>query len=726
MRLRARLLCLITAALLPAFAVQIDFEREARQAREAAQREEALRLVRLVAADLESVVEGARQFLSAIANLDAVATGDAEACGRTLAGLSRDVPRYTVFSVLDAAGTIDCSVVREAVGWDLSHTALVQRAQASGEFTIGNYAVGLATRKHSLHVALPLKASRHGRDGMVVAALDLAWLAQRLAEVPLPPGGSAVVVDRNGTILGRWPDPERFLGTPASFQDLGSNDVRVDATTGIDGVRRIYAFGPLGGRTPGLQVGIGIDPAAAEAALARANRRGLLLIVLSGIAALLLASFAARRFLEQPVEALVTAMERWRAGDRTVRALADPHLRGLRARTEFGRIAAAFDQATAAVEAREAALRESEARFRQIAEALDDALVIVEPRRRRLLYASPAFARLFSLAGDPLQHRAEAFLDAVHPEDRATVRGLISHAPDQPFDAEYRVLRPDGAVRRVRHRRFPVQGSATGRVVGLITDVTEEREAAERQALLAREVDHRAKNVLTVVQSILRLTKADSPRAFTQAVEGRVAALARAHQLLSRSRWGGADLIELLREEFAPYAAGAKERTRGARRFLLQGPPLHLRPEAVQPIAMVVHELATNSAKHGALSLPGGTVRVTWEVDARLPDESPWLRLRWEEAGGPRVAAAPTRFGFGSRVVSTTVERQLGGEVRYDWDIDGLRCRIAVPIERLMSPPEEEPEALRDRPVSLSGRHGILDAPAEAADPAERCRAAVG
>ena len=256
----------------------------------------------------------------------------------------------------------------------------------------------------------------------------------------------------------------------------------------------------------------------------------------------------------------------------------------------------------------------------------------------------------------------------------------------------------------------------------MVSDVTEEREVAERQILLAREVDHRAKNVLAVVQSILRLTRADSPRAFAGAVEGRVAALARAHQLLARSRWDGADLVELRAGgNSPPIPPAVRGRPKGPERCLLNGPPLRLGPEAVQPVAMVVHELATNSAKHGALSVPGGLLRIDWDLIPREPDGAAWLRLRWTETGGPPIPSAPARFGFGSRVVTTTVERQLGGEVTFDWAPGGLRCEITVPAARLLQPHALQTELdLAEPPPAQPGRQAALGQAVEAVRPAER------
>jgi PAS domain S-box-containing protein len=720
MRLRARLLLLIGAALLPAVAVQVHYEREAAILREAGDRADALRLARLVGADIESVIEGAQQFLAAAANLDAVAGGDAASCSRTLAELSRDVPRYATFSVADAAGRVICAADPNSPGTDVADRDWYKRLQRGEDFALGGFAVGHATGRPSLHVAHALRADRHGRDGAVVAALDLDWLSRRLADVPLPPGGVVFLSDGAGTLLGHWPDPTRFVGSqapPRIMQALLEHDYGVNRATDIDGVQRNYALMPFSLRHAGIFVGVGLDTAQAEAALAAARRQALLLTGAGALATLLLGLFIATRFMERPVEALLQAMERWRAGDARARVGGDPRLGQSGGRGEFQRIAAAFDQAAEAVEARGMALRESESRFLQIAEAIDEALFIAEPDRQRMIFASPAAERLFGRRVDDFA----GFLEAVQPDQRAMVQAALSRPASQGFDIEYRARHPDGTERRLRHRRFPVHGSATGRVVGVVSDVTEEREVAERQILLAREVDHRAKNVLAVVQSILRLTRADSPRAFAGAVEGRVAALARAHQLLARSRWDGADLIELLQEEFAPYTARRRSRPKGPERCLLQGPPLRLGPEAVQPVAMVVHELATNSAKHGALSVPAGLLRIDWDLTAREPDGAAWLRLRWTETGGPPVPSAPARFGFGSRVVTTTVERQLGGEVTFDWAPGGLRCEITVPAARLLQPHTlpAEPD-LAEPPRALPERQAVSG---EAARPPERAGA---
>jgi two-component sensor histidine kinase len=199
-----------------------------------------------------------------------------------------------------------------------------------------------------------------------------------------------------------------------------------------------------------------------------------------------------------------------------------------------------------------------------------------------------------------------------------------------------------------------------------------------------REVDHRAKNALAVVQSVLRLTPRGEPEAFAAAVEARVAALARVHSLLAEGGWSGADLRALAERELAPYAPiGGDGGTARRAAVSLDGAPVPLAPAAVQPLAMVLHELATNAAKHGALSVPSGTVEVRWRAGRRTGEDG-LLRLSWTEAGGPPIASAPARRGFGTRVIEATVRGQLGGTVERRWERTGLVVEMALPLARVV------------------------------------------
>jgi PAS domain S-box-containing protein len=238
---------------------------------------------------------------------------------------------------------------------------------------------------------------------------------------------------------------------------------------------------------------------------------------------------------------------------------------------------------------------------------------------------------------------------------------------------EFRVRRPDGGLRWCLGRAVAVRdaGGRISRISGVTMDITERKDAEDRQSLLAREVDHRTKNVLAVVHAIVSLTRAEDIKQFSAAVEGRVQALARAHSLLSESRWCGAKIADLIQGELACY------RTPNLERIRISGKSLSLHPSAVQALALAVHELASNAAKHGALSVPSGSVEVTWE------SRDDQLELRWIERGGP-PSEPKTQLGFGMRVIKASVETQLSGTVEFDWGYDGLQCAICVPCRPKM------------------------------------------
>jgi PAS domain S-box-containing protein len=243
-----------------------------------------------------------------------------------------------------------------------------------------------------------------------------------------------------------------------------------------------------------------------------------------------------------------------------------------------------------------------------------------------------------------------------------------------------------GAPDRLRHwivSLYPIGPGGRAQAVSCVAeDVTERREAEEREHLLAREVDHRAKNLLAVVQGVVKLTRADTIDDFVDAVTGRIQSLGRAHSLLADSRWEGVDLRRLAIEELAPFGSNDPGRVR------IEGPALHLRPAAAQSFALVLHELATNAAKYGALATADGRVHLAWRLTAIVHGEDGCLDLHWRERGGPLVAP-PTRRGFGSSVIRNSVERQLGGAVVFDWQVEGLVCRLSVPARQLASPGPE-------------------------------------
>jgi PAS domain S-box-containing protein len=279
--------------------------------------------------------------------------------------------------------------------------------------------------------------------------------------------------------------------------------------------------------------------------------------------------------------------------------------------------------------------------------------------------------RIFGVDAETFQVNVENIRALVHPEDWARIRDSISAAPkdERTHQAEFRIRRPNGEMRwciGTTTLTFGADGRME-RLGGVIIDISDRKEIEERQTLLAREVDHRARNALAVTQSIVRLTRAESVRDYKDAVEGRITALARAHTLLSRSRWHGADLRTLVNEELAPYHL-----PRGPR-IVTSGPPVSLEPAVAQTFTLSLHEFATNAAKYGALSVNSGTLNVSWEEQPNT------LRFEWRESGGPAVPR-PLPRGFGMKLISTSIEQQLGGKVEFDWDKAGLRCVISIPL----------------------------------------------
>jgi two-component sensor histidine kinase len=201
----------------------------------------------------------------------------------------------------------------------------------------------------------------------------------------------------------------------------------------------------------------------------------------------------------------------------------------------------------------------------------------------------------------------------------------------------------------------------------------ERRQAAAHQGLLIAELDHRVKNVLARVAAVVRHTRRPNGTTdeFVRALDGRILSIAAAHALLSQSRWSGVSLTDLIRHQLAPYATGANT--------MISGRDLTLTPAQTQAVAMVVHELVTNAAKHGALSSPNGRVSVSW--DRTGADAAAILTVTWRELGGPLIAT-PVQSGYGSNLIRDLIPHELGGTVDLTFLPEGPCCKIEIPLGR--------------------------------------------
>jgi PAS domain S-box-containing protein len=287
--------------------------------------------------------------------------------------------------------------------------------------------------------------------------------------------------------------------------------------------------------------------------------------------------------------------------------------------------------------------------------------------------SSPELNRLVGLPDD-----ARPTLDELQaqyaPGELERLQGLaveILARGERYFEAEYRHIRANNGLERwllVRAEFLFDGNSTTPSSIGVVFDITERKETEYRLGLLAQEVDHRANNLLAVVQSALALTQAENVADFKDALAGRLSALARAHQLLAASRWVGADIHRLVEEELSPY------RVTPADRISINGPRLELAPQTAQAVAMVVHELATNAVKHGALRNPDGRLFVEWHLEA-----GPSCELSWREVG-PNEISPPSRRGMGSRVIARALGGALNGSTELHWEPDGLKAELRFPV----------------------------------------------
>lgn len=254
-------------------------------------------------------------------------------------------------------------------------------------------------------------------------------------------------------------------------------------------------------------------------------------------------------------------------------------------------------------------------------------------------------------------------------EERVILESIRRGEPLQSFDTVRQ--RKHGSLVDISATISPLRDAA-GNIVGasiIARDITDRKQAEETRRLLAHEVDHRSKNLLTLVQAAVHFSDANSPDAIKAAIEGRIQALANVHTLLAQSRWVGADLRSMVMDELSPYCP------HGTSRCEVDGPDVILRPQSAQLIAMVLHELTTNAVKYGAFSVSPGRVRIKW-----LHASDGNLVIRWTEMDGPPVKA-PTHSGFGTRMLDRAIRAQLDGHLRLDWRAEGLYCEIEAPFE---------------------------------------------
>ncbi|GAA4021917.1 hypothetical protein GCM10022280_23130 [Sphingomonas swuensis] len=325
---------------------------------------------------------------------------------------------------------------------------------------------------------------------------------------------------------------------------------------------------------------------------------------------------------------------------------------------------------------RELSARDELARFEAILGLVNDSApmaIFAKDLNGRYLYLNTPVAEATGTVRGELLGRTDAFWASADLAATLMENDRAAMVAESPTEVEETLPGRDGEPRVWRGLKAPLRDS-DGAIIGMVgvsTDITERKALEERERLLAREVDHRAKNLLAVVQSVVQLSRAQDADAFRESVVGRIQSLGRAHSLLSAGRWEAVSLSDLVVEELAPYALDHQQRV------TIEGPDLQLRPAAAQSLALTLHELATNAVKYGALKIESGRLMVSWRRS-----EGGGLDLHWRELGcGPLRPS--DRSGFGSRVIAASIERQLGGEVERKWTDDGLEVHLRLPAGQL-------------------------------------------
>lgn len=612
---------------------------------------------------------------------------------RDAVGLDLLLRRPDGQQVVNTAVPRGAPLPRSSLPFDRELAAGAQRAMISG------FIKGMLPDDATYAVAVPVL-----NEGSVSHILSFTVPIRRLETLVAREsvtGWSTGISDRDGTVLARVPRLEAVIGKPRLPTLRQHQTPTPGVWEGKDRQMKSVTVVEAPSRLTGWMAVAVIPQTLVEARLRNWIWAflgfGLLVLATSSILAVHLWSRVSqplrRLAATGPVLARGEAIPRITSPIHEIRrlgdVLADASLR-LRTRAEER------DRALAETQRGLSALRESEARFRHMADSAP-ALIWMTDETGQISFANLHFDHMFGV--DTVSVLAgEDWSRIIYPEDLEGFASLFraAFAARRPFQAEVRVIDRDGIVRWLRCEgvaRTDDTGNFLG-YTGCNVDITDAKRAAEHQQLLIHELNHRVKNTLATVQSIAgqSLRRLDGPEASAAraAFEARLLALARVHNVLTRESWDGAELGNVVADAIAPLDAADGQRSR----FLVSGPALRLSPRLALSIAMALHELGTNAVKYGALSQEGGTVSITWTVD-REPNTR--LMLRWCEHGGPPVAP-PTRTGFGSRLIERSLARELDGEVQLLFATAGVICTIEAPVP---------PPTLLERRAEMIGAHAV-------------------
>jgi PAS domain S-box-containing protein len=329
----------------------------------------------------------------------------------------------------------------------------------------------------------------------------------------------------------------------------------------------------------------------------------------------------------------------------------------------------------------EAALRESDERFRQFAASSSDVLWIRDAQTFAFEYVSPAVQKIYGVTPEAALADATLLHALIIPEEQdAVARNVERVGEGEVVVQEYRIRRPtDGSLRWIRSTGFPLfdEEGRVQRIGAIAQDITEAQLSAEHQSVLLAELQHRVRNIMAVIRSIAARTgeRAGTVEEYAELMAGRLLALARVQTLLTRAANVGVGISAIIHDEVSVQAEHSGQ-------YDLDGPDIELPPKAAEVLALAIHELGTNAVKYGALSVPNGKVTVRWSTTDRRG--MPWLVFDWMEQGGPErpeVSGTPRRRGFGSELIEGRIPYELSGSGHLTIEAGGARCHLEFPLK---------------------------------------------
>jgi PAS domain S-box-containing protein len=485
--LRIRLVVLILLAVVPALGLILYTASEQRRTSTAAAREQTLRMARLAANTQKQVIEGTRQLLMMLSQMPVVNQGKSTECNQFLAEILKQHSDYDNFAVLDAQGKTICAGIPYSGSAKATDRSYFQRALATRKFAVGDYQIGHATKKATLNFAYPILDKAGQVQTLVIAALDLARLNQSAVPAKMPQDSVLNVIDRKGTFLVRYPNAQTWVGKPLPQHSFTRMKIAqgegLDEVTSLDGVRRIFAFVPIGDdpRNPDEYIRVGVPKFEVFADADRLLVRNLTALGVVTFLALLAAWVGGDIFIIQQIQSLVQTAKTLGSGQLNTRTEL-PYTSG-----ELGQLAQAIDEMAAALEAREMAIASISQNMQTLFELIPIGILITEDLEFKKVKSNPAFAEILGIS--PEVNASHTPVDSPPPSYKIVQEGKELLPEEYPLryaaihntevkGTEVDIVRGDGSVFNLFGYATPLrnkQGNSRGAVAAFL-NITERKQ----------------------------------------------------------------------------------------------------------------------------------------------------------------------------------------------------------------------------------------------------------